>query len=487
MPLRPWTRDREGVLPPNLDDWVAADHPVRFVAAFVEELTSADWTALGIAPGGHPGGAPAYDPTVLLAAWLYGFMSGIRSCRKLATACAEQVPFLWLTGGQRPDHNTLWRFYQRHRSGMHVLFKRTVTTAATSGLVVWAIQAVDGTKIGGNAAKDRTLDAAALGKLLERVEAAIADLESPHHPDDPPTPPRLPDELAQAERLRTRVRAALAEVTAPDGPKRVNLTDADAGLVKGRQGVIAGYNAQAAVARVVLATPRRPRQRAARLITAVDVVPDADDHGQLVPMLERVQATTGHGVGTALSDGGYHDGATVAVCAARGQRVVMPEAQAKALADPYHKDHFPYDAETDTYTCPQDQRLTDRGTKARTARPVMRVYRGDGAICRDCPAFGVCTKDGRQGRALEIGPYEDAVRAHRAWMATEEATAVYRQRKELIEPVFGVLKEELGARRFLLRGLANVRAEWTLLATAFNLRTGVRLWQRERERERLAA
>ena len=91
MPLRPWTRDREGVLPPNLADWAGPDHPVRFVAAFVEELTPADWAALGVGPGGHAGGAPAYDPVVLLAAWLYGFMTGLRSCRKLATACAEQV------------------------------------------------------------------------------------------------------------------------------------------------------------------------------------------------------------------------------------------------------------------------------------------------------------------------------------------------------------------------------------------------------------
>lgn len=480
MPLRPWTRDREGVLPPNLDGWVAADHPVRFVAAFVDALGDADWAALGIVPGGHPGGAPAYDPTVLLAAWLYGFMSGIRSCRKLATACEEQLPFLWLTGGQRPDHNTLWRFYQRSRTGMHVLFKRTVATAATSGLVVWAIQAVDGTKIGGNAAKDRTLDAAALGKLLARVDGAIADLEAQNRPDGPPTPPRLPQELAQAEALRRRVRAALDAVGAPAGPTRRNLTDPEARLVKGRQGIVAGYNAQAAVARVVVATPRQPRHRAARLITAVDVVPDADDHGQLLPMLERVAATTGRGVDTALSDGGYHDGATLAACAARGQRVAMPEAQAKALADPYHKAHFAYDPAADAYTCPEEQPLTYRSTKARTGRPVMRVYRGEAAVCRDCPAFGVCTKDGRQGRAVEIGPHEVALRDHRAWMATEEATAVYRQRKELIEPVFGVLKEELGGRRFLLRGLANVRAEWTLLATAFNLRTCLRLWRAKR-------
>ena len=480
MPLRPWTRDREGVLPPKLDDWVAADHPVRFVAAFVEELTAAEWAALGIDPGGRPGGAPAYDPAVLLAAWLYGFMSGVRSCRKLATACAEQVPFLWLTGGQTPDHNTLWRFYQRHRPQMHVLFKRTVATAATSGLVVWAIQAVDGTKIGGNAAKDRALDAAALEKLLARVEQAIADLEAQNRPDGPPTPPRLPAELAGAEALRARVREALAAVTAPGGPTRRNLTDPEAGLVKGRQGVVAGYNAQAAVARVRPAAPGRPRARAGRLVTAVEVVPDADDHGLLVPMLDRVAATTGRGVETALVDGGYHDGPTVAACAARGQRVAMPEAQRQALADPYHKDRFVYDPAGDTYTCPQEQTLTFRGEKARTGRPAVRAYRGEAAACRACPAFGACTKDARQGRALEIGPHEAAVRAHRDWMATAEAATVYRQRQGLIEPVFGVLKEELGARRFLLRGLADVRAEWTLLATAFNLRTCVRLWQRDR-------
>lgn len=474
MPARPWTRDREGVLPPNLEDWVAADHPVRFVAAFVEALTEEEWATLGARPGGHPGGAPAYDPVVLLGAWLYGFMSGIRSCRKLATACAEQVPFLWLTGGQRPDHNTLWRFYQRHRGGMHVLFKRTVATAATSGLVVWAIQAVDGTKIGGNAARDRTLDAAALAKLLARVDGAVADLEAQNRPDGPPTPPRLPAELAQAERLRARVRAALEQVSAPDGPQRRNLTDPEAGLVKGRHGVVAGYNAQAAVARVDL-----PGGRPARLLTAVAVVPEADDHGQLLPLLDRVVATTGRPVGTVLADGGYHDGATVAICAERGQRVVMPEAQQQALAEPFHKEHFAYDVAADAFTCPEGHLLTFRGTKTRAERPLMRVYRGTAATCRACPHFMVCTKDGRQGRALEVGAHEAALRAHRAWMATEAAQDLARQRKSLIEPVFGVLKEELGGRRFLLRGRANVEAEWTLVATAANLRTCVRIWQHD--------
>ncbi len=486
MPLRPWTRDQHWTLPPSLDACVAPDHPVRFVAAFLEELTAADWAELGIDPAGNPRGAPAYDPRVLLAIWVYGFMTGIRSCRKLAVACREQLPFLWLTGWQTPDHNTLWRFYQAHRQGMRALFKRTVATAARTGLVVWAVQAVDGTKIGGNAAKDRTLDAAALTKLLERTEQAIADLEAQEATDGPPTPPRLPPALARAEALRARVRDALAQVTAADGPPRVNLTDPDAGLVKGRQGVIAGDHAQAVAATVRLATRRRPKEPSARLITAADVVPAADDHGQLLPMLAQAEAVTGRGIDLALSDGGYHDGPTLAACADRGQRVAMPEAQQQALTDPFHKDRFRYDAATDTYSCPAGQVLRFRSTKERTDRPPVRVYKAGAAVCRAGPLVGHCTTDRRQGRALEIGPHEAVLRQHRVWMATAEAQTAYRERKTVIEPVFGVLKEELGARRFLVRGLANVRAEWRLLATGFNLRTLYRLGQRQREETRLA-
>jgi hypothetical protein len=94
-----------------------------------------------------------------------------------------------------------------------------------------------------------------------------------------------------------------------------------------------------------------------------------------------------------------------------------------------------------------------------------------------CPAFGLCTTNRRQGRSLEVSPYEGELRAHRAWMATEEVQALYDRRKELVEPALGILKECQGARRLLLRGLDAVQAEWRLLATAFNLRTLAKVWQ----------
>ena len=177
-----------------------------------------------------------------------------------------------------------------------------------------------------------------------------------------------------------------------------------------------------------------------------------------------------------MADAGYHSGAVLAACARRGHRVAMPEAQARALQQPYHKDRFTYDAARDRYRCPAGQWLRFTRRK-RTRDTPMRLYRASGAVCRACPAFGSCTTDGRHGRGLEIGPHDAALRAHRAWMATRDAQHRYAQRKHLVEPVFGIIKEQQAARRFLLRGLANVAAEWALLATAFNLRTLWRLWR----------
>ena len=105
-----------------------------------------------------------------------------------------------------------------------------------------------------------------------------------------------------------------------------------------------------------------------------------------------------------------------------------------------------------------------------------RFYQAPGAVCRACPAFGVCTKS-KDGRNVTVGPNDAALRRHRTWMATSAATEVYKLRKQVVEPVFGIIKEQQGGRRFLLRSLLNVAAEWTVLATAFNLRTLCRVWR----------
>jgi len=472
MPLRPFSRDQAWLLPPTLNDFLPPDHPARFVAVVLDE----EEVELEDDLEGDPLGAPAYHPRALLAIWVYGFMTGVRSSRRLEAACRDQVPYLWLSGNQRPDHNTLWRFYQAHRQGMRTLLKRTVRIAVRAGLVDLALQAVDGTKVGASASRDRTLDAEGLRRLLARTEAAIGELEAENATGGDPPPPRLPEELVRQQALRERVLEALEQVQGEDVPQWINLTDPDARLLKAPRGAgfVTGYNAQAMVSPLTLGQER------GMLITAVDVVAEGDDHPQLPGLMELAAENTGcqeEVTRLRRADAGYYSAANLQVCAQQGQQILVAAPQeGKRERNPYHKDHFIYDAAADTYRCPQGQTLAFVGTMWRQDGYNVREYRAVGKVCRGCPAFGRCTKD-RRGRRLKVGEFEQVHQRHREMMQTAGAKALYRRRKEVVEPVFGMIKEQQGGRRFLLRRLPNVQAEWSLLAVGLNLRSLCRAWK----------
>ena len=537
MPWRDWDREQVWLMPPSLDEVLADDHPARLVAAFVDSLTAAEWAELGVDLAGQALGAPAYHPRALLGIWLYGFMTGLRSARRLETAGREQLALQWLSGYQQPDHNTLWRFYQAHRNQLRGLLRHTVQIAARLGLVDWALQAVDGTKVAGSASSSRTYDAQQLERLLERTERAIADLEAQNEAGDEPAAPRLPADLAEAQRLRAEVRAARQALAASER-RHANLTDPDARLLRAAGGYLTGYNAQAmavtvrydagAAGQVEDAVSAGHGEHAgggehigdedsadrsskgehvgnegnedaedeggeepgedrsgdgdeaggadgARtrsgglLITAADVTQDPTDQAQLLPMIEAAEQSGGPAAGLTLADAGYFSAANLAACAARATPVAIPEARCPT-AHPYHHSRFAYDPGADCYRCPEGRWLRFQRLKHRRRRASVRVYAAHAADCRACPAFGRCTTSQR-GRRIEVSLHADALTAHRRWMQTAEARDAFRRRKQLIEPVFGIIKEQQAGRRFLLRGLEAVRSEWTLLAVAFNLRT----------------
>lgn len=466
MPFRSGEREAGWQLPSSLDTLLPADHPVRFVAAYLDSLDASDWTQLGISLQPAEKGASRYHPQILLGLWVWGFMQGVRSARKLEVAAQEMVSYRWLAGQQTPDHNTLWRFYQAHRAGMRYLLTHSVRLAVRAGLVDLALQAVDGTKLSGNAARDRTYDATGLDRLIERTEQAIADLEAQNATGGEDAPPRLPQELRSKAALLERVRAAKAAL---EPGARLNLTDPDARLQKTRRGFVAGYNAQL----VVSPLDETVTGRTGMLITAAAVTTEPEDHGQLAPMLEQAARETGSRAAISLADAGYHSGENLRATAE--QLVLMPEA--RTPSGPYHKARFAYDPMRDVFRCPEGQTLHLSAEIQRTDGEVSWRYRAGGKVCRACPAFGVCTTDARQGRGIEIGPSEGLLAQHRALMATDEAQRIYARRKVVVEPVFGIVKEQQGVRRFLLRGRAAVEAEWRLLGAAFNLRTLARLWQ----------
>ena len=480
MPQRPCSRSIQWLVPPSLDDWVPADHPVRFVAEVLDGFDNAAWTRLGIRRTPDRRGAPRYAPEGLLALWLYGFSVGIRSSRGLEAACRDQIPFRWLSGNQTPDHNTLFRFLQQHPAAMKALYTETVRIAVHAGLVDWALQAVDGTKIGANAAVARSVTADDLDRLEADLDARIAAVlaeAADRQTRDEPGPPSLPPDLQEVTARKERIAAVRAEL-AQRSSRTGNLTDPEARLMKTRQGIVPAYNAQAVVSVVPPPESSPAGTPSGRLLVGTAVTTAENDRAQLSGMVANAAAQTGQAASLTVADTGYFSAAAIAACADAGQGVVVPEptAHRTGAADLFALADFGYDAASDTFTCPAGQVLPFRDQR-QVGGVEVRRYRAATATCRTCPRRPQCTRAQHHGRALKVPVGAAHLPAHRTWMATAAAQQASQQRGRIIEPVFGILKEQLKARRFLRRGLAAVQAEWALLCAAFNLRTLTRWWQ----------
>ena len=361
---------------------------------------------------------------------------------------------------------------------MRALLTRSIRVAVKTDLLDLALMAVDGTKLRANAAVERSLDAEGLTKLLVRTETAIAKLEAQNEVGDDPAPPSLPEKLRKAEVLREHVSQALEYLLEEEGGTgKINLTDGEAVMMKGRQGIAPSYNGQAAVvptnatAQAILGA----EAPAGRFVVAATVTTLPNDAEELVPVITEAITQLGQAPALTVADAGYHSGEALAAAASAGYPVVLPERS--PTDDPDHRAAFVDDAGHDTLTCPNGNILTFRGLIAEQGQPPRRRYQGTPAVCRACPAFGECTKDKRHGRQVKLSPQDDLRQAHRQFRAQPEPRAAMKRRRELVEPVFGIIKEVQMGRRLLLRGKTNVEAEWTLLATAFNLRTLHRVWR----------
>lgn len=469
MPVRSYTRSQMRLVPQTWEDLLPDDHLARFVALFVDNLRDAEWWALGVKPNGEPVGAPRYHPKLLLAVWTYAFLSRMRRSRAVEQACRDSIPIIWLAGGETPDHNTLWRFFKNREKTMRVLFRKSVATAYTMKLLDLATQALDGTKIAANASRERFRDRATLERLLEAVEREIDQLVQENEDDAAGKP--LTGALGAAESLRERLQEAMAHLQ-ESGLERVNLTDPDAQLMQGRQGYLAGYNAQAMVVKLNEAEAGRP----GLFVTAAEVTTEPADQGQLALMLDAAREEVGEVAGVTVADAGYHSGANLEAAEAREMTVLMPEAHRKhVLESPFHKDRFIYDEAADTYRCPEGQTLR-YAIQKRRREGVRRVYRA-GPVCGGCPFFGACTKNEKRGREIEIGVHDRALRTQRALMRETTALARYALRQGMVEPVFGILKAVHGFRQFWARGLPAVRSAWLMMAFTLNMKSLYEVWR----------
>ena len=170
--FRAYDQDQILLLPPSVAEWVPESHPARLVSELVDK--DIDMTPI-LASYDSLKGYPPYDPWMLLKVLLYGYCHGVFSSRKLAQACQESMPFMFLAAGQRPDFRTINKFRLRHRGLMSDLFSQVLGICDRSGLVELGHVSVDGSKMRANASKSKAMSYGRIAReLLEKAEAIDA-------------------------------------------------------------------------------------------------------------------------------------------------------------------------------------------------------------------------------------------------------------------------------------------------------------------------
>ncbi len=455
------------LFPPALEDFVPAGHPARFIREFVDCVLADDEVRLTWREGAGEG-RPPYSSALLLRVWLYGYLVGLTSTRKVAAACRDNVGMMWLTGLHGPDHNTLWRFWASNRKQIRQVFRQTVKVAAQAGMVSMVLHAVDGSKIQSRASSREAWDRKKLEKLLARTDEKIAELEAAIEADGEPADGfEIPAALQAAHAMKAVIAQKL-EVLRSEERERYNPVDPDAQFMKLASGATRlAYNGQVVV------------DAANSIIVAENLITSPSDQGQLTPMLDLVEEQLGRTAQETVADGGYNTDQALIDAHASERAVTLaagPADPESNLDKPYHASRFTYDSASDTYMCPQGQTLRFDEQKWKGGGRVVAVYRT--SACLSCQVLDQCTRS-KQGRTIERNPNQALIDRNRERRRSDAGRARLKRRAAVVERVFACIKGPAGFIRFTFHGLLSVAAQWTWVCTAQNLRILFARWRKE--------
>ena len=306
--FRPYSPDQLLLLPPSLREWLPADHPVYFVNDLVETL---DLEPI-LSSYGEERGFPPYHPVLMTKLIVYGYVRGMRSSRKMQSACLEDVAFRILAAGQAPDFRTIATFRARHLEALEGAFAQLLHLCREAGLVKLGHVAVDSTKVRANAGKHKAMSFARMQqeekKLRSEIrswfeECAEVDAAEDEFYGVDKTGDELPAELADPRRRLQKIQEAKAALEAeaqakgeeepkPKAPR--NFTDPDSRIMlSSDKAFIQAYNCHAAV------------DADSQVILLAQVSRTAADQGQLLPLVEQVTLDQGVAPQMVSADAGY--------------------------------------------------------------------------------------------------------------------------------------------------------------------------------------
>ena len=438
----PADRDTAYLLPPSVDEWLPNDHLARFVVEVIEQLDLSELTRQYAGRG-----SAAHHPAVLLGLLIYGYANGVHSSRKIERATYDSVAFRYVAANTHPDHDTLATFRRRFLKEIESLFVQVLVLAREMKLLKLGHIALDGTKIDANASKHKALSWGYANKIEGQLRQEVQQLLALAENSDRAFVPDgmdVPAEIARREDRLSAIAQAKAKIEQRAAERRaVEQQEFEAKTAKRQAQRNAGKKPRGKDPEPPAAGPKDSDQvnltdEESRIMPAssggfeqsynaqagVDVetmlvvtqhvTQACNDKREVTPTLQRIAALPAAlgEVQTLIADNGFFSQANVSAC---------HEAEIEPLLALKRESHH----------LPVLERFAADSPPPQPSDPVEQM-------------------------------------AHR--LGTQSGRALYKLRKQTVEPVFGIIKRVMGWRQMSMRGLAKAQGEWSLVTMAWNIK-----------------
>jgi len=472
----------------DVEKLVEEDHAVRAIWELVDKADlECFYEAIEAVEG--EAGCSAWDPRVLISLWLYAYSRAVSSGREISRRCGYDPAYQWLTGLEVINHHTLSDFRVQHEQALDELFVQVLGVLSHEGLVTLERVMHDGVKVEAGASDKSFRRQETLERHLGLARQQVKEMKER---EEEAYGPEVTERVAKAreravrekkERLESALRQLRQIQEGQSSPEkrekaRASTTDPEARIMQQPGGGFApGYNVQIS------------SDAKADVIVGMGVTQAANDTGELVPAMERVEANLGELPQQVVVDGGFINQGAIRAMEAQGMDLIgpMPDhasqtvaaLEKRGVAPEFFPQAFRYDGERNCYVCPAGRELAFESQEKSEGSARYR-YRAKVADCQSCPSKGQCCPQS-QRRSLVRTEEPPEVKRYREKMASESAREIYKQRSQIAEFPHAWIKEKFGLRKFRLRGLIKVRIEALWACLTYNICQWIRLCWRPKQ------
>ena len=467
-------RTQINLFPVSLDQSIDQDNEVRIIDLFVDSLPVKEY---GFRTDFPENGRPAYHPSDLLKFFIYGYLNKVRSSRDLEKECGRNIEVMWLLKYLKPDHNTINNFRQDNEKAIKKVFRATVQIARHFDLIGGKFIAGDSTKLRAQNSKKNNFNQAKIDRHLAYIDNKLEEYTRALAENDGENQQIIQEEIKKQQERKAGY-LDLETKLKESGETQISLTDPESRQIVIRNNITeVAYNIQT----IVDAKHKLP----------IDYkVTNENDSKAMGNMVQRAKSILRTNDFTVLYDKGFHAGSELKTAQDLGIEtiVAIPSSPSTSQAPnhAYNYEHFIYNKEADTHTCPQGQVLGTNGSwyKERTSSGNISWFKQyKTKACRKCPVRSQCTRS-QKGRLIQRSEYADYYERNRK--NTLEKEKLYKRRQAIVEHPYGTLKRQWGFSYILTKkGMNRASSDVGLMFIAYNLRRIGNILTRDRLMEYL--